>query len=671
MRLLAELRRRNVLRFAVAYLVTAYVVVEASTLLLGIFDAPGWIARTVVVMLAVGFPVALVFSWMYEITPAGIRPDDEVDEASRTASVTGRHLVLVTIVMAMIAVGLLVVDRFLVQPGPPPGPHAGDTPVIAVLPFEVIGAVSGSVLADGLHHDLLTRMSKLRAFAVISRTSMLEYAGTTKNMKDIGNELGAGYILEGNVQTVGDDVRVNAQLIDASIDEHLWAETYDRSYTAADLFAIQSELAIDIAAQLELTLSESDREYATEIPTTNTAAYVAYLRGISIRDDPHSDIDDAKLAHAAFKEAVELDPQFVDAWLELVKFSALGSFAWDDDDAKRADITLALDRVRALAPGSYQAGIAEAYYVYYVDGNYAGVLPVIAELEARGTLGADALHMRAKAWRRVDRFSDAYDSNVAAARLDPRNTNIVYDLYVTSIMVRDCDRAGLHVAALLALAPDAIFVLAAASEYELYCTGDADRAAELVADYALEDDGAFWATVRARVIQRNWSRAVPLLERGELHDEWWGDPLVTRIVLSHIYKRSGQPDKAKHVLDEVGRIIDSHPAEDLTMLREVALRLQYAAAIGDAEATRAWASQYESMARSSGSWDGLTRAFVHQDLLFAYASAGLVDDAIDTLRALMSEPGTITFRFVDAHPVFDKLHDHPGYIELRERYLED
>ena len=161
MKLLAELRRRNVLRAAIAYVVTAWVIVEASSLLLDIFRAPDWAAQTIVIMLVAGFPVAVVFAWMFEITPEGIKPDHEVTADADASAASSRYLVMTTIIMAMIAAGLFAVDRFLIEDDTARAPRNG-LPVVAVLPFEVVGSANGAFLADGLHHDLLARLSKLR-----------------------------------------------------------------------------------------------------------------------------------------------------------------------------------------------------------------------------------------------------------------------------------------------------------------------------------------------------------------------------------------------------------------------------------------------------------------------------------------------------------------------------
>jgi len=668
--LFAELRRRNVFRLALAYIVTAWVVVESSSLLLDIFNAPGWMAQAIVVLLASGFPVALVFAWMFEITPEGIKPDRDVQPGSRDAIASGRYLVLVTIVMAMLAVGLFVVDRFLLDSGAGPGAAhpEGALPVIAVMPFEIVGSADGVALADGLHHDLLTRMSKLRAFAVISRTSMLEYRGTTKNIREIGKELGADYILEGSVQLSGQRVRVNAQLIDAGIDEHRWADTYDRELTATDLFAIQSDLAIDIADQLELTLSPTDREQAAEIPTQNTEAYAAYLRSLAALDDPDlTDNERMTLAHAEIERAVALDPTFVAAWTQFVRHS--GMFAlWESAAEMRADETAALETIRRLAPGSYDAAIAEVYFTYYVDADYAEVIPAIAQLEERGALDADALYMRGKALRRVGRLQEAYDAYVASARLDPRSTVVNGDLLMTSMMLGDCERAGLYASALLALAPDDGGDRAQAANYELRCNLDAERAADLVRGFEANSDAALWAARDAAAIRRDWDRLLELFER-DSSDPFWGSRVNESLARAGILRRMGRAAEADAELADAAQILAAADpgGSDIMQFAYSALQVRLTALRGDLPAAR---QLNIDVARTlqSADWDTVTRTSTLEALAFWYASAGLADEAIDVLDRLFAGPSNLTFRFIDAHLVFDGLHDSPRYAELRRKY---
>jgi len=231
MSLFSELKRRNVVRVAVAYLVFGWLVLQIGDVLFPALRLPEWSITLTAVLLVLGLVAALIFAWVYELTPEGIRRESEVDRSASITGDTGRKLDLATIVMVVLAAALLLADRFLLRPEPmsasavsadrvvtrPEGVAsgaAGGIPIIAVLPFKATGSDDGGFLAAGLHDDLLTRLAKLQSFKVISRTSMMEYAGTNKNMRQIGEELGAGYILEGGVQALGNRLRINAQLID-------------------------------------------------------------------------------------------------------------------------------------------------------------------------------------------------------------------------------------------------------------------------------------------------------------------------------------------------------------------------------------------------------------------------------------------------------------------------
>jgi TolB-like protein len=290
-----ELNRRNVFRVAIAYLVLAWLMAQVAELLLDAFGAPPWVLKSLFALMLVGFPIVVFFAWAFELTPEGVKLEREVDRERTITGHTGRKLDRAIIVLLLLAVAWFAWDRY--RPGGLANPLAPQAeqrltddirqfedvdvlPVVAVLPFKATGSDDGGFLAAGLHDDLLTRLAKLEAFRVISRTSMMEYAGTTKNMRQIGQELGAGYILEGGVQAIGGRVRVNAQLIDASADQHIWADNYNREMSTENLFDVQAELAAAIAVAMQTSLSPSDLALVEEVLTENMAAYNAYLRGI-------------------------------------------------------------------------------------------------------------------------------------------------------------------------------------------------------------------------------------------------------------------------------------------------------------------------------------------------------------------------------------------------------
>ena len=278
MSLFEELKRRNVFRVGIAYAVAAWVLLQMFDVIGDILELPEWGGKMILAMLVIGFFLALILAWAFEMTPEGLKRESEVDRSQSITRVTGRKLDRAIIGVLVIALVYFVADKFFIggpeavvettapavvvaeEPVSPPPASAGhiDDKSIAVLPFAHRSPnPDDQYFTDGIHDDLLTQLAKQDAFKVISRTSVMEYRDTTKNMKQIGEELGVRHILEGGVQRSGNRVRINVQLIDTFTDEHLWAETYDRELTTDNLFDIQSEITTAIAEALHATLGGS------------------------------------------------------------------------------------------------------------------------------------------------------------------------------------------------------------------------------------------------------------------------------------------------------------------------------------------------------------------------------------------------------------------------------
>ena len=322
MSLFAELKRRNVFRVAFAYGIIAWVLAQVADLAFDNFGSPEWVSKTVLFLLMLGLPLAIFFAWAFELTPEGIKKEADVDRTASITPQTGQKLNYVIIGVLVIAVGLLLSDRF--QPTETDVPDETFEVVetdtsrlsIAVLPFENRSDRSeDAYFAEGIHDDLLTSIANIGSMKVISRTSVMEYKGTTKKIPEIARELGVANILEGGVQRSGNQVRINVQLIDAETDEHLWAETYDRQLTAENLFVIQSEVSNAIAEALQATLSPDEQQRINNIPTQNLAAYEAYMLGRQSWVARTADSTAEAVIH--FQRAVDLDPDYAPAWAGL------------------------------------------------------------------------------------------------------------------------------------------------------------------------------------------------------------------------------------------------------------------------------------------------------------------------------------------------------------------
>jgi TolB-like protein/predicted Zn-dependent protease len=319
MSLFTELKRRNVFRVAIAYGVIAWVLAQVADLAFDNFGAPDWVSKSVLFILILGFPLAVLFAWAYELTPDGIKREKDVDRSDSVTAQTGRKLNHLIIGVLVVAVGLLLFDRLTMnEPVPAEVPTTSSIAArsIAVLPFDNrSNRTEDEFFTEGIHDDLLTTMANIGSMRVISRTSVMEYKDTTKKIPEIAKELGVANILEGGVQRAGNQVRINVQLIDAATDEHLWAEIYDRELTAENLFAIQSEVSQAIANALHATLSPEEAQRVSAVPTENLEAYETYLLGRQRWEKRTA--ESTAQAVDLFLKAIELDPNFAEAWAGL------------------------------------------------------------------------------------------------------------------------------------------------------------------------------------------------------------------------------------------------------------------------------------------------------------------------------------------------------------------
>ena len=334
---LAELKRRNVYKVAVAYAVVAWLTIQAASIFLPAFNAPQWAMQIVILILVVGFPIALAFSWAFEITPEGIVRESEVTVDESITNHTGRKIVALTIVLAVVATGLLIFQFVRSRSRSTPRQSEAATvsnKSIAVLPFDNLSDdKSNAYFTEGVQDEILTRLAKVSDLKVIARTSTQHFKSAPENLADIARQLGVANILEGSVQKVGDQVRVNVQLINAMTNAHLWADIYDRKLT--DIFAVESDIAKSIADTLRAKLSSSAEHVLALRPTENPEAHELYLRGRYFWNRRTG----ANLQKAAdyFQQAIGKDPAYAlaysglaDCHVLLPAYAELGSNPRDE-----------------------------------------------------------------------------------------------------------------------------------------------------------------------------------------------------------------------------------------------------------------------------------------------------------------------------------------------------
>jgi TolB-like protein/Tfp pilus assembly protein PilF len=434
---LAELKRRNVYKVAVAYAVVAWLLIQVASIVFPTFDAPPAAMKILMVLLAIGFPIALAFSWAFEITSEGIKRESEVEVDKSITRHTGRKIVGITLVLAVIAAGLLVFqllrskgearDVGAPRQNASAARNEAATAIteksIAVLPFENLSSdKENAYFAEGIQDEILTRLSKIGALKVISRTSTQKYKSAPDNLREIANQLGVANILEGSVQKIGNAAHINVQLIRAASDEHLWAESYNRKLD--DVFGVEGEVASAIADQLKAKLSGAEQKAVAEKPTENLAAYDSYLRGLSIEHDRYGYNAYAEAA-AAYKRAVELDSNFALAWARLAVIQSFLFFNGIDVNTNSAtNVKAAADKASALQPELAEAWVAQGAYRYRVQRDFAGALQAYDEARRRLPNSALVYQYMAYVQRRLGRWDDAAVNYKKAAELDPQNVQL-------------------------------------------------------------------------------------------------------------------------------------------------------------------------------------------------------------------------------------------------------
>jgi serine/threonine-protein kinase len=446
MTFLAELKRRNVIRVAIAYMAVSWLVAQAGALVFGALELPGSVLKGLLAILAIGFIPTLVFSWLYELTPEGLKRESEIDRTESITRLTGRKLDFLVIGVLVAVVALLLVDKFALSPrtSAPAGPsvaavenapaEAAKPPAessaasIAVLPFvDMSQSKDQEYFSDGLSEELLNLLAKIPELRVIARTSSFSFKGKEADIATIAKALNVATVLEGSVRKSGNTLRITAQLIRTGDSTHLWSETYDREMT--DIFKVQDEIAAAVVSALKLKLLAAQPVADKGHKTANVEAYNEYLLGVQSYN--RTNLDGWRESEAAFKRAVALDPNYAAAWAGLSRTQTLISdfheTAEDIAEAKRQALASA-EKAIALAPELGDAYDARGYLRGTTLWNWGG-----AEADFEKALALDpgatvVLRHRAELWAFQGRFSEAIAALRRLIESDPLYSHNWIDL---------------------------------------------------------------------------------------------------------------------------------------------------------------------------------------------------------------------------------------------------
>jgi len=491
MSLWGELQRRNVIRMAVLYIVAAWLLLQVADVGMSVLDLPVWTGKLIFLLLALGFPLVLIFSWLYELTPEGIKRESLVDRSESITPDTGRKLNILTSVLIVIGLVALGADRLLPErTAEPVGEPGGTIQVntfetadqapahsVAVLPFvNMSDDKENEYFADGLAEEVLNLLAGIEGLNVAARTSSFTFKNTSLKLPEIARELNVGTVLEGSVRRAGNKVRVTAQLIKAHDGYHLWSETYDRELD--DVFAIQSDIAAHVAEAMEATLL-GDGDAVEKQGTSSPEAYDAYLRGLYLANQGSSD-EIWQSAYEAFRTATELDPEFAPAWAGLGNAleRLIGNGVIQPVDGW-PQVREVLARAEALDPDLPETLVLRANVAESVDYEWQEGLELSRRAVALRPGDAGLLRHLSAIAGRLGFADEAVAAAKRAVELDPLNIVTATRLTATYAEVRQFDHCLATAQRTLELNPQALGARAMFSWCQLK-NGDPEAARAIV-----------------------------------------------------------------------------------------------------------------------------------------------------------------------------------------------
>ncbi|MBA3962176.1 MAG: hypothetical protein H0X40_09775 [Chthoniobacterales bacterium] len=658
MNFFAELKRRHVYKVAIAYAVVSWLLIQIATQVFPFLEIPNWAIRLVIMLLALGFPIALVLAWAFELTPEGIkRTESREEEAKQSHS---RTWIYVVIIAGALSLGLFFLGRFT---APNKQNVSANDKSIAVLPFENLSEEKNNAyFAEGIQDEILTRLAKIGALKVISRTSTSHYASSPKDLPEIAHQLDVANILEGSVQKVNDAVRINVQLIRAATDDHLWAESYDRKLT--DIFGVEAEVAQNIASTLNAKLTGSEQQMLAEKPTNNPAAYDAYLRGsVQVRSlNP----DSINAAVKSFEEAVRLDPNFALAWAALSRtYSLLFGFG-EATPAHRIAAENALAQAIRLQPQLPETQVARAWFQYRVEGDHKGARDLLLQLRMSWPNNSEIIETLAYISSRLGEWQNSLSYFDRAIELNPRDHLLRLIAAWVRFDTRDFAAAQRMLDDSLKIWPnDNDFLGIKAQIFQ--ALGQLDDAQSIVNELKPGDQDfyAIGAIAQQARLRRNPGSALPFFralasraEKSDARSEFW----YRLLPVAWLQEESGDSVGARNNFTRISeglRALVEQGNMDERLFRALAL-----ARTGLGERDAALKALDRASALTAG--DARTHPNMEEERARILTRFGEKDEAITILQKLLtvSYDGPITPALLRLDPDFDSLRGDPRFEKL-------
>jgi TolB-like protein/Flp pilus assembly protein TadD len=661
-----ELRRRKVYRVAAGYGVVGWLIIQFSVAVLPVLTLPLWTARLIIVLVLAGFPIALILAWAFDIGPEGVQVTPERPPGVECPpALPGRRRNM----FALALVGLLIsglIGYFVLSRGS----FRKLEKSIAVLPFANFSDdPNNAFFADGIQDDVLTNLAKISDLKVISRTSVLPYRGQTHNLREIGKTLNVATILEGSVRREGKRVRINVQLIDAANDRHLWAQVYDRELT--DVFAIQSELAQEIASALKATLSPSEQAQIERKPTQNGDAYLLYLEAHEIFGRPDRHHDDLARVESLYEKAIKLDPTFALAYARLSQVESWMFYAIEPLPARAQKARDAAGEALRLQPDLPESHLAMGYVNYYVDRDYDAALNELAT--ARAGLPNDPGVFRAMAaiQRRQGKWDESSASYAKAVSLDPKDPILLENMGMNYLAVRDYATAAKVFDRATKAAPDTFTIRELRARVDFYSKGDLRPMAALLASYPenIDPNGTITlARYNYKMYQREFTDLLAILDRSpaERSRGETSAPISKAFLKATVYAAVKDQAKAKASYEEARekaeRAVQESPEDGP---RHALLGLIYAGLGRCDEAVAEGKRAVELLPEAKDAFDGPIMAISRARISMM---CGDLDTALALLNRSLQTPAGITMHELRLDPIWDPLRNDARFQQVLEKF---
>jgi TolB-like protein/Flp pilus assembly protein TadD len=665
-----ELKRRNVYKVAIAYAVVAWLLIQIASQVFPFFEIPNWTVRFIVLAIIIGFPIALIIAWAFELTSEGLKRTDAADREPMKPS-RNRVWIYVVIIAAALSVGLFFVGRYTASNRAITGGLRKKS--IAVLPFENLSRdPDNAYLAGGIQEEIMTRLVKIADLKVISRTSTQRYQSKPGNLSEIAKQLGVANILEGSVQKAADQVRVNVQLVNAQTDSHLWAETYDRKVT--DIFGVESEIAKGIVESLQAKLTGREEQALAVKPTTNSEAYDAYLRGLAF--EARGSFFDAatKTAIDSYERAVQLDPYFALAWARLARMQALLYFGVDATATRRDAAKGALDSTQKLQPNSPETLLALGYYQYRVLRDYGLAKTTFGRVSKILPGNSEVPRALGLIARREGHWDESIAYFEQALVLDPRNMELLTDAAGTYATLRQFPTAVKFYDRALDISPNEPSLLAAKA---IICQaeGNLEQAARFVSEITVQTQSEFVFTVKITQLrlERNYGEAVRLLQarQAQFHFASEIEKRINQELLAWCQSFAGDTAAAKVTAEQVRNTLEPlYKDQQDSPAFAANLSLVYGI-LGNKELALKEAERAVTLLPSAK--DRVTGPAFEENLALIQTIFGEKSRAISTLTHLLQMrygswvyQGPITPALLRLDPIWDPLRSDPAFQKLCE-----